>query len=306
MMPVAHRLNLEVIKPGLLDLVMDLGRPGYRAQGVPAGGAADVSALVAANRRLGNPDHAAGIEMLQTGPTLRFPMGGRVALAGAEMPVFVDGVAVSFDSEISMAPGAMLQLGRTHAGLRTTLAVAGGLDVPLVMNSRATFLPAGFGGFCGRALRGGDVIPIGSMKTEVSSPAGFLSARKGRLRILPGPQIGGFADTALAALASLAYRISPDSNRIGIRLAGPPLTHRLDELPSQGVLPGAIQVPPDGQPIILGWDGPVTGGYPVIAAIIQADLSALAQCAPGAAIHFEFVSHEQAVAARQKELPWLV
>lgn len=298
---------IEVIKPGLLDLVMDLGRAGFRAHGVPAGGAADAMALIAANRRLNNPDNAAGLELMLVGPALRFVTGGRIALAGAKMPVLVDGVEVGFDAEIHLVPGAILQLGRAAQGLRTYLAVAGGLDVPLVMGSRSTFLPGGFGGHCGRALRAGDRVAAGRFLADeqamivVPHPDRQYSRR---LRIVPGPQIGGFNDAALGAICGQRFQVRPESNRVGVRLAGARLAFYGDELPSQGVLPGAIQVPPDGQPIVLGWDGPVTGGYPFIACVIGADLWKLAQARPGDTLYFEFVTRGQAMQAWREEGVW--
>ncbi len=305
---------IEVIKPGLLDLVMDLGRAGFRAQGVPTGGAADAAALVAANRRLNNPDNAAGLELMLVGPALRFVTGGRIALAGAKMPVLVDGVEVGFDAEIHLVPGAILQLGRAAQGLRTYLAVAGGLDVPLVMGSRSTFLPGGFGGIAGRPLRIEDRLAVaaGLMQAraqERSSKRGWSCGKRDwscrcRLRVLPGAQIGGFNDAALGAICGQRFQVRPESNRVGVRLAGARLAFYGDELPSQGVLPGAIQVPPDGQPIVLGWDGPVTGGYPVIACVIAADLWKLAQARPGDTLYFEFVTREQAIQAWREEDVW--
>jgi biotin-dependent carboxylase-like uncharacterized protein len=292
---------IEVVRPGLLDLVMDLGRPGFRAQGVPEGGAADAPALVLANRLVGNPDRAAGFELLLRGPILRFPRGGRVALAGADMAARLAGNPVPAGRTLDMPPGGELQLGLAENGLRGYLAVAGGIDAPPVMGSRSTFLPAGFGGWQGRALRAGDVLPLGRAG---ASAKGILSVAgtKGVLRILPGPQLAGFADAALKALTANEFRVSADANRLGLRLSG----HRLEYadggwLASQAVLPGAIQVPPDGQPIILGWDGPVTGGYPVIAGIIAADLPRLAQFRPGDDLRFSFVTLEEAQAAWRQQ-----
>ena len=297
---------IEVIKPGLLDMVVDLGRPGLRALGVPAGGAADAVALARANRCLSNADAAAGLELTLFGPVLRFVTGGRIVLAGAHMPVWVDGEKADFDSEINLPPGAILQFGRAISGLRSWLAVAGGVEVPLVMGGRSTFLPGGFGGYSGRALRAGDVLAVGEpvvREGDVLPRKSLLRQQSHCLRIVPGPQIEGFSDRALAALGGQAgYRVLVDSNRVGIRLAGAKLVFCGDELPSQGVLPGAIQVPPDGQPIVLGWDGPVTGGYPVIAGVIAADLWKLAQCSPGDVLHFEFVGRAEALAAWQDEI----
>ena len=296
---------IEVIKPGLLDMVMDLGRAGLRSQGVPAAGAADALALIVANRLVGNPDDAAGLEMTQVGSVLRFIHGGVAALTGADMGAFLDNQAVSSNQRLVISPGSELRLGRAKHGLRTYLAVAGGIDVPLVLGGRSTFLAGGFGGYQGRALRGGDVLAIGDLKFHQRQLPAFLQGDKTRIRILPGPQIADFADAALATLVGRAYRVLADSNRMGIRLLGETMSYRGQELASQGVLPGAIQVPPDGQPIILGWDGPVTGGYPVIAGVISADLSRLGQLVPGDALSFEFVTRQQAVESWRVEMGWI-
>jgi biotin-dependent carboxylase-like uncharacterized protein len=164
------------------------------------------------------------------------------------------------------------------------------------MGSRSTFLPAGFGGFQGRALQAGDVLATGEGWREVRllralppvSPAGAS------LRVVAGPQAGQFDDSGLAAFFCGRYRVEAASDRRGLRLRGAAVSHRRPELPSQGVLPGAVQVPPDGQPIILGWDGPVTGGYPVIAGVIAADWPRLAQLQPGDAVQFVTIEVEAA------------
>lgn len=284
---------IEIIKPGLLDLVMDLGRQGYRAQGVPEGGAANASALLLANRLVGNADNAAGLELLLRGPLLRFPRGGKVALTGADMGARLDGMPVPVARTVDIPPGGELELGLAEKGLRGYLAVAGGIDVPPVLGSRSTFLPGGFGGWQGRALRTGDVLPLGD--AAISHPGMFFAAHwDGILHILPGPQLSEFSDAALSALTIGKFAVTPDSSRLGLRLSGPVLEYVGGELASQAVLPGAIQVPPSGQPTILGWDGPVTGGYPVIAGVISADLCRLAQLRPGDILKFKFVSLEEA------------
>lgn len=295
---------IEVIKPGLLDMVMDLGRPGFRAQGVPAGGAADPPAMILANRLVGNPERAAGLELLLRGPILRFPEGGRIALTGADMYARCGDAVLPRGRTLEISPGEVIEFGQAGKGLRAYLAVAGGVDVPPVLGSRATFLPSGFGGWQGRALRTGDMLPTGEPGTHgkgvLTEPGGNAG-----LRILPGPQLPGFSDAALKALTSHAFAVGPDANRLGLRLIGHALEYRGGELASQAVLPGAIQVPPDGQPIILGWDGPVTGGYPVVAAVIAADLSCLGQLRPGDKLRFSFVTREAAQDAWDKHALYL-
>lgn len=295
---------IEVVRPGMLDLVMDPGRPGYRSQGVPEGGAADATALLLANRLVGNQERAAGLEILMRGPRLRFPQGARLALAGAPMPARLDGASAPWGQTLDVAPGGELELGTAEKGLRAYLAVAGGIDVPPVMGSRSTFLPSGFGGWRGRALAAGDLLPLGPAPP---ARAGRLTVSRPQaaLRLVPGPQLGGFDDVSIKALVSAGFAVSADSSRLGLRLVGPVLNHWGGGLASQGVLPGAIQVPPHGQPIILGWDGPVTGGYPVIAGVIAADLPRLGQVRPGDVLNFRFVSPEEARAAWLEQRAYL-
>jgi len=288
------------LRTGLCDLVMDQGRFGYGALGVPVGGAADPAALAAANRLAGNDAGAAGLEITLSGPGLRFPAGGVVALTGARFAAArSSGAAVAWNETLVLAAGETLTLGRAEAGCRCWLAVRGGLAVPSVMGSRSTFHPAGFGGFQGRALRAGDMLPTGNVCGEVrrlrAQPPPASSAGAG-LRVVAGPQTEWFDDAGLAAFFSSFYRVEAASDRRGLRLRGAVVTHRRLELPSQGVLPGAVQIPPDGQPIILGWDGPVTGGYPVIAGVIAADWPRLAQLQPGDAVRFVTIEVDAAQA----------
>lgn len=287
---------IEVLRAGLCDLVMDQGRPGWAALGVPAGGAADGPALAAANRLAGNDMTAAGLEITLSGPTLRFPLGGVMALSGARFAaVRSSGVSVAWNETLILSAGETLNLGRAETGCRCWLGVRGGLVVPQVMGSRSTFLPGGFGGYGGRALRAGDRLECGTGDNAVRLlRARAPSGRDALLRVVAGPQASQFDDAGLAAFFAGRYRVAAASDRRGLRLSGPLVTHERLELPSQGVLPGAIQVPPDGQPIILGWDGPVTGGYPVIAGVIAADMPRLAQLRPGDAVRFATIEVEAA------------
>lgn len=288
---------IEVLRAGLCDLVMDQGRPGWGALGVPRSGAADLAALVAANRLVGNDGSAAGLEIALKGPSLRFPLGGIVALTGARfVATRSSGAAVGWGETLVLAAGETLSLERAEAGCRCWLALRGGLAVPQVMGSRSTFLPAGFGGHLGRALRAGDRLESGARAGAVRLLRACAPSREGdaELRVVVGPQAGQFDDAGLLAFFTGNYRVGVASDRRGLRLSGPAVTHARAELPSQGVLPGAVQVPPDGQPIILGWDGPVTGGYPVIAGVIAADMAKLAQLRPGDAVRFAAIELERA------------
>ncbi|MDO9387557.1 MAG: biotin-dependent carboxyltransferase family protein [Thiobacillus sp.] len=298
---------IEVLHAGLCDLVMDPGRPGWGALGVPVGGAADPAALAAANRLVGNDAAAAGLEITLKGPSLRFPLGGVVALAGARFAATrSSGAVVVWGETLVLAAGETLNLEQVESGCRCWLALRGGLAVPPVMGSRSTFLPGGFGGYRGRALRAGDVLAssatVGALRLlRARAPA---SERDAPLRVVAGPQAGQFDDAGLLAFFAGNYRVEAASDRRGLRLGGLAVTHARAELPSQGVLPGAVQVPPDGRPIILGWDGPVTGGYPVIAGVIAADMAKLAQLRPGDAVRFATIelARAQSLAAEQWEI----
>ncbi len=288
---------VEMARAGLCDLVVDQGRSGYEHLGVPCGGAADPAALAVANTLAGNDATAAGLELAYTGPALRFSQGGTVAIVGAFFAATrSNGTAVKWNETLVLEPGEILDLGAAREGCRCWLAFRGGLEVPVVMGSRSTFLPARFGGLEGRVLRHGDVLRLG----EVAAAQRLLRAvppadpNENCLRVVAGPQAGLFDDAGLAAFFSEPYRVASASDRRGLRLDGTPLSGASAELPSQGVLPGAVQVPPNGQPIILGWDGPVTGGYPVIAGVIRADWPRLAQLRPGDEVRFATVELEAA------------
>lgn len=289
---------MEVLHAGLCDLVMGASRPGLGALGVPAGGAADPAALVAANALVGNIAAAAGLEITLAGPTLRFPRGATVALTGAPfMATRSCGAPVAWNETLVLAPAETLTIGRVESGCRCWLAVQGGLVVPEILGSHSTFPPAGFGGHMGRALQAGDVLAVGAQTGEVHVLRASLpvfGAMRSPLRVVAGPQARGFDDAGLVSFFSKPYRITAATDRRGLRLAGPAVAYAGGELPSQGVLPGAIQVPPDGQPIILGWDGPVTGGYPVIAVVVTADRARLAQLKPGDTLRFVTLEVERA------------
>lgn len=287
---------IEVLRAGLCDLVMDQGRPGQGALGVPMGGAADPAALAAANRLVGNPPESAGLEIVLAGPELHFPDGGTVAFTGAKFAARrSNGEPVRWNETLHLSAGERLTLGAAESGSRCWLAVSGGLAVPPVLGSRSTFLPAGFGGLEGRALRAGDRLARGehnrAPRPLCAQPPAWPEAA---LRVVAGPQTDWFDDAGLAAFFGTTYRVGQASDRRGIRLEGVSVARRAGELPSQGVLPGAIQVPPDGQPIILGWDGPVTGGYPVVATVVSADWARLAQLRPGDPVCFVTVAVDEA------------
>ncbi len=281
--------GLEVLEPGLLTTVQDLGRPGHRRHGVAAAGAMDPSALVAANRLVGNRPDDAGLECVGPGLALRFLVPTVFALAGADLGATLERSDLGrweapAGRAVRARPGNVLRLERRKDGLRAWLAFAGGLAVETVLGARATDLGGGFGGLRGRALRAGDRLPLGPSigpatldRWEAAPSAGPVT-----LRIVPGPQDDHFGPAAHAVLLEAEWEVDGASDRVGCRLRGPVVRHaRASEIVSDGMLPGCVQVPPSGQPIVMGPDAPTTGGYPKIATVVTSDLPRLAQLVPG-------------------------
>jgi biotin-dependent carboxylase-like uncharacterized protein len=271
---------IEVVRTGPLTTVQDLGRPGYAHLGVPRSGALDVPALRRANALVGNAPAAAVLEITLMGCALRFADGGRAAVTGATAEVRVDGEPATTDV-VDVPAGAVLEVGRATRGVRSYLAVAGGIAVEPVLGSRSTDTLSGLGP---ARLTKGATLPVGSgggpaddVPDAPPAPAAELE-----LGVRLGPRDDWFAP---GELFRNAYTISPVSNRVGARLAGPALTRARDgELPSEGVVLGAVQVPADGQPLIFLADHPTTGGYPVIGVVD--DVAPLAQARPGTTVRF--------------------
>jgi biotin-dependent carboxylase-like uncharacterized protein len=287
---VTPRRALEVVGVGPLALVQDLGRPGHASVGVPRSGAADRAALRLANRLVANDDEgAAAIEVLLGGLVVRAHGLRTVALAGAPAPADVDGTPVAHHSVVTLRTGQTLTLGPPPTGLRTYLAVRGGLAVDPVLGSAATDTLSGLGP---APLAEGDLLAVGPEPdlpwlldlAPVAPPTGATVT----LRAVPGPRADWLADPA--ALASTTWTVSSRSDRVGMRLEGEPL-RRTDkrELPSEGMVRGAIQVPPGGEPVVFLADHPVTGGYPVVAVVVDADVDRAAQVRPGQSVRFRLV-----------------
>jgi biotin-dependent carboxylase-like uncharacterized protein len=295
--------TLVVRQGGARTTVEDLGRHGVAHLGVPAGGAFDPIALAAANLLLGNPAGAAGLELTLKGPELENACGEdlRVAMVGADFAVVVvDGrreTPLVRDRAVALPRGAILRSGYATRGSRAWLAVAGGIQVPPILGSLSTNLAGGFGGLAGRALRAGDPLPIGSpsagpgLASWTDPDREEIEASPVTLRLLPGPELDRFAPRALARLADTLWIVAGDSNRTGVRLHPADQSFSLglrgvDGIPPAGTTLGAIQVPPDGLPIILGPDRPTTGGYAKPALVIAADLGRLARLRPGDEVRF--------------------
>jgi biotin-dependent carboxylase-like uncharacterized protein len=296
--------RLAVIRPGAGVAVQDFGRRNFRALGVPLSGALDPVFLAAANVLAGAPDGAAGLEVLLAAPELRVTEGAaRIGLAGdisGEIARAEGGrEAISSWRGLVLREGDILalKLGRGPA----YLGFSGGLDLPEILGSRATFLRAGFGGLEGRALRAGDVLRCGAAEGEAYAAPPYLH-EPGPIRFIPGPQDDRFTAEALQKFVSTPWRVAADSDRMGLRLVGPRLAHSAKgaNIVSDGVTPGAIQVPGDGQPIVLRADGQTSGGYAKIGCAISADLPRLAHFFPGDALRFVAVDHEAAAAARRR------
>jgi biotin-dependent carboxylase-like uncharacterized protein len=284
-------MSLTVLDPGPYSLLVDRGRPGSRSLGVPVGGAADRAALALGNALVGNPPDAVALELTLAGPTLRAEHPTTAVVFGAPFTL-----PVPAGTTFQLRPGDVLKIGGTPEGVRGYLCVAGGLNAPAVLGSRSAFEP----------LRAGDVLdcppstspagrslPFISSHALASSPPHPLT-----LRTLDGPQRDWFPDDRFH---EQTYTVTPASNRMGLRLAGDPLSRRPGELVSEPVAPGAVQVTNDGLPVVLGVDGQTIGGYPKVAHVIRADLDLLAQLRPGAAVRFRRVTVEEAeTAARER------
>ncbi|MFJ2032690.1 biotin-dependent carboxyltransferase family protein [Streptosporangium sp. NPDC087985] len=285
---------IEVIVPGPYATVQDLGRPGYGHLGVPRSGAADAPSLRLANRLVGNPESAAGIELTFGGAWLRFDAGAWVAVSGAPcaLELLWSGRTVTqgMGAPFWVRAGGELRTAAPTAGLRTYVAIRGGVDTPVVMGSRSTDSLSGLGP---PPLRPGMVLPVGptdGLPLITVDAAPLSTPPPDVLRVLPGPRDDWFVPGALAALCAEPYRVSQDSNRVGVRLEGVRLERARDaELPSEGMVTGALQVPPDGRPIVFLADHPPTGGYPVIAVLVSADLAGAAQLCPGDRVGFRLL-----------------
>jgi antagonist of KipI len=317
-------MSLHVVKPGLLTTVQDRGRFGYQQYGVVAGGAMDTFALQAANALVGNESYAAGLEMTVLGPTLAFEAPLVISLCGADMMPTIGGEPVPLWRPVLVQAGSILRLGTARSGCRCYMAIAGGVDVPPVMNSRSTYLRAGIGGLHGRALQAGDALPVGRagpvgerLGAMLGRGFGAAAGERGRalsaaawqvaahmrpaysrspvVRVVEGAQHNLFAASGVDAFTASDYVVQPQSDRMGYRLAGPALALREPvELVSAVVAFGTVQVPPDGRPIVLMADRQTTGGYPQLGCVATADLPLLAQAPIGAAVRFRFVSLQEA------------
>ena len=295
-------MSAIVARAGFLTSVQDLGRTGFREFGVSLSGALDSFGLRVANLLVGNDESAAGLEITFGGLQLRFQDARIVAWCGGEFDVRVESTSLPAGHAARVHAGQEVKFGRPKVGCRCWLAISGGIDVPLVLGSRSTDLRGNFGGFEGRRLRDGDVVPLGG-RPGSSTPATGISSwtaphdwviptkRDPTLRFVRGVDWNRFNASTLQRFTSELFAISPDSDRMGVRLSGPEL-HRTEsaDLISEAVTPGTIQVPPSGQPILLLGDCQTIGGYPKIAQVFTVDLGIAAQLRAGDRVRFSEVS----------------
>lgn len=299
-------MNAVVARAGFLTSVQDLGRTGFRQFGVSTSGALDPFALRVANLLVGNDERTAGLEVTLGGLQLRFEDERIVAWCGGEFDVQIGSRALPAGHVAHLQAGDELKLGRAETGCRCWLAISGGIDVPLVLNSRSTDLRAKFGGFEGRALRDGDVLPLRTWPGSPPTATGISSwtaphdwaspaTRYPSLRFIRGIDWERFNPSTLQRFTIEQFSVSPDSDRMGVRLNGPELKRRDEtDLISEAVAPGTIQVPPSGKPILLLGDCQTIGGYPKIAHVITVDLGVAAQLRAGDVVRFVEVSLQDA------------
>jgi antagonist of KipI len=307
-------VSVKVLRPGLLTTVQDHGRHGLQHIGLCPGGAMDPFSLALANALVGNAPDEAALEITVIGPELQFEQDSLVAVCGAE---FQGGFP--HNRPVLAPAGSRYNVGRAVRGARAYLAIAGGFAIDPVLGSRSTYLPGGFGGFKGRALRHGDVLPL--KENEVKRFKSLKRTRDGTVRwsapprtlpdrepivvhVMEGQHFEAFDAAAQRAFFDTVWRVEPDSNRMGFRLGGTPLvrapfSEMSDEILSGPTCLGTVQVPPNGIPIALMADHQTTGGYPKIAEIASADVARLAQLAPGGKVHFARCNLETAAELRR-------
>ncbi len=303
-------MSITIVKPGLFTTIQDAGRYGYQHLGVPVSGAMDIRAHRLANLIAGNTADQATLECTLMGPTLQFSQACCIALSGADMDAHLNGQAIPNNRPIIIRAGDTLALKQAKHGVRTYLAIYGGFACEPVMGSTSTYIRGGFGGYEGRALQANDILTPQTPLTDTAKldtlseqlwdqqlylPAPWVYQAKATLRAIRGPQAVLFTEEAVAAFFSAEYRIDPQSDRMGYRLSGPTLDLAAPtQILSEAASFGSIQVPADGQPIVLMADRQTTGGYPKIAHVCTVDLPQIAQAAPGQTLSFRPITLEQA------------
>jgi antagonist of KipI len=285
---------IRIADPGPQTTVQDLGRVGQLRYGIPPSGPIDVRALVVANRLVGNADGAAGLECTLVGPRFTVEAACAIAVAGAEAPITINGNAAERWTTLALSPGDTVRIAAARAGVRIYIAFSGGLDVPLALGSRATYLRGRLGGLEGRSLKRDDVLRL--FPAAMPSPRRLAPSEippleaEPEIRVVLGPQADCFTAEGIAAFLGGTYEMLPQSDRMGARLAGPRIAHaRGHDIISDGIALGSIQVPGDGQPIVLLVDRQSTGGYTKIATVGSFDIGRIGQVKPGQRVRFRAV-----------------
>ncbi|MGW4207830.1 5-oxoprolinase subunit C family protein [Lentzea sp. NPDC004789] len=280
--------TVTIVRTGPQALVQDLGRPGHAHLGVPPSGALDAHSLTLANRLVGNEEGAAGLELLLGGAEITTGVSCTVAVTGPQVQVWVDDRLADSHQPLHLPEASTLRIGTPDTGLRTYLAISGGVDVPEELGSRSTDLLSGIGP---DPLRDNDVLPLGTPGVPVGADV-VPPVRAPQTLVVPirlGPRDDWFED-AETQLRQGSWTVSDRSNRVGARLGGTKLNRRDGEIPSEGMITGAVQVPPDGQPVVFLNDHPTTGGYPVIGVVDRDHLRFLGQARPGTSVRFRPIS----------------
>ena len=300
-------MYLEVIEPGILTTVQDHGRFGYQASGFSVSGCMDTKALYEANILVNNPVDEGILEMLYIGGTFRFTCSTYIVLTGADMQPILNGTPIDSYKAVKVNTGDVLQCQVAKQGRYGYLAIAGGIQIPLVLGSKSTNLKCGIGGFEGRKLAAGDLIPINrethflrnAYLKEISVPK-YTSEVV--LRVVPGPQYDYFTPIGIQTFGKETYMVTDESDRMGYRLDGPKIEyHDQVDIISDAIVFGSIQIPAKGTPMIVLADRQTTGGYAKIGTVITPDLPSLVQCMPGARIRFSMISAREAVQIRRRE-----
>ena len=298
-------MSMRVLKPGLLTSIQDLGRKGYQQHGVIVSGAMDPYSLRIANMLVGNEEGEAVLEITLLGPTLKIEKDCLLAMTGGNLSPTINGEAVPMWRPVFVKKGAVLAFSGCRSGCRAYLSVAGGYAIPSIMNSKSTYLRAGMGGYKGRALQVDDVIDFNEASPRPAKyglnvfstvkwfvdEKDFMPESKPVIRVTNGSQYGFFTESSKVHFEQELFKVSNQSDRMGYRISGPLLELKEKrELLSEAVTNGSIQVPPDGNPIILLADSQTTGGYPKIAQVITADIPFIGQVKPGDSIQFAMVT----------------
>jgi len=311
-------MSIKVLKAGLLTSIQDLGRYGYQKYGVIVSGAMDSHSLRLANILVGNEEGEGVLEISLMGPSLKIEKDIILAITGGDISPSIDGKSVPMWRPVYLKKGSILEFGRCRWGCRAYLAIAGGFDIPRIMDSKSTYLRAGIGGFCGRGLKVGDVLPVKEPQGQALRYLGKLAKKAGTksmettawhirssyipqnsqcvtIRVMKGSQFKHFTEESTQNLFNAPFQVTVQSDRMGYRLSGSTIKLMQPlEMVSEAVALGTVQVPPDGNPIILLADRQSVGGYPKIAQVAIVDVGTVAQTKAGSKIYFTEISIEEA------------